>query len=139
MSNDYRNESRRTPPATRYGTPGTSYPTPNPYDVVITEEVTNRAQVFEPVLFGTPHPVVTAAVLCHQGDVRSNNTDKAPIRVYANPRLAQEPYNLVNGESEANDPAFPVFVRSYLLPRGYVKATPGQPLKSLTGLTLGSG
>lgn len=139
MANNYRNESRRQPPFERWGTPGTQYPTPNPYDVVITEEVTNRAQVFEPVLFGTPHPTLTTALLCFQGQVKSNNHDKAPIRVYANPRLAQEPYNLVNKDDEANDSSYPKFVRSYLLPRGYTGATKGQPLSALIGLTLVSG
>src|SRR4051794_14082447 len=107
MSNDYRNESRRRAPLEKYGTPGTRYPTPNPYDVVITEEVDNRAQAFEPVLFGTPHPTVSAAVLCFQGPIKGGHTDKGVVRIYANPRLAQEPYNLVNGGSEANDPNYP--------------------------------
>lgn len=139
MSNDYRNESRRRAPSLRWGTPGTAYPTPNPYDVLITEEVTSRAQAFEPVLYGTPHPTVPSAVLCHQSHGPGNNTDKAPIRVYANPRLAQEPYNLVNGGNEENDPEFPTFVRSYLLPRGYDHATMANPLSALIGLALTAG
>lgn len=139
MSNDYRNESRRRPPLEKYGTPGTQYPTPNPYDVVITEEVTSRAQVYEPVLYGTPHPTVPQALLCYQGPVKSNATDKAPVRIYANPRLAQDAYNLVNGDDEANDPLFPVFMRSYLLPRGYPKATHGSALTALIGLALTAG
>jgi hypothetical protein len=138
-NNDYRNESRRRPPAEKYGTPGTQYPTANPYDLVITEEVTHRAQAFEPVLYGTPHPTVAAAVLCYQGQIKGNNTDKAPVRIYATPRLAQEPYNLVNGAGEANDPDYPAYVRSYLLPRGSAKATIGDPLTALIGLTLVSG
>lgn len=138
-SNDYRNESRRTPPAPRYAEPGTAYPTPNPYDILITEAVPLRNGVYEPALYGTPHPVVAAAVLCHQSEGKGNNTDKPAIRVYANPRLAQEPYNLVNGGSEENSQSFPIFERSYLLPRGYAKGTTGTPLSSLIGLTLVSG
>jgi len=139
MSNDYRNESRRRPPAERWGTPGTSYPTANPYDLVITEEVDVRTQAFDPLLYGTPHPVVTTALLCHQSQSRGNNTDKSPIRVYANPRLAQEPYNLVHGDNEENNPSYPVFVRSYLLPRGYAPATRLAPLGAIIGLVLTAG
>lgn len=139
MSNDYRGESRRRPPLERYGTPGTQYPTANPYDIVITEEAVNRENVFEPILFGTPHPTVAAALLCYQSPVKSNNQDKAPIRIYANPRLAQEPYNLVTLDDEANNNSYPVYVRSYLLPRGYTKATKALALTALIGLTLVSG
>lgn len=139
MSNNYSNDSRRRPPLDKYGTPGTQYPTPNPYDVVITEDVTNRTAAYEPVLYGTPHPSVAAAILCYQGQIKGNNSDKAALRIYANPRLAQEPYNLVNGDDEANDPAFPVYVRSYLLPRGFTKATMGSALTALIGLSLGAG
>lgn len=139
MANDYRNESRRQPPADRYGTPGTYYPTANPYDLVITEDAGQRANVFEPVIYGTPHPTVTTALLCHQGAIKGNAQDKGYVRVYANPRLAQEPYNLVTGDADADDKNFLSFVRSYLLPRGYTKATRGVPLTALIGLTLVSG
>lgn len=137
--NDYRNESRRRPPDNRWATPGTRYPTANPYDIVITEEVPIREGNYEPALYGTPHGVVAAALLCHQEQPRGNNTDKAPVRVYANPRLAQETYNLVHGDSEENDQAYPVFVRNYLLPRGYTKGTIGDPLGALIGFTITSG
>ena len=125
MANEYRNESRRRPPIDRYGTPGTQYPTPNPFDVVITEEVPIRTALFEPVLYGTPHPKVPSARLCYQGPTKGNNTDKSVLRIYANPRLAQEPYNLVNQDNVQNASNFPIFTRSYLLPRGYTPSTIG--------------
>lgn len=130
-------DSPDSPPRDKYWFPGVNYPTSNPKDLLIVEEIPVRTSPYHALAYGTPHDKETACVLCWQSPVRGNSVEKPVRRYYANPRLAQEPYNLTNGDDEANSNDHPSFVRSYLYPRnGYTKLTKGTPLTALVKLTL---
>lgn len=139
MANDYRNESTRSAPSQRYGVPGTTYPTPNPFDELITETGRSRAGIYYPIAYGTPHQENPLALLCFEGTVKSNNTDKDPQRIYANTRFGQAVYNTTSAGDANQNSAFPWVIRSYLLLRDYVHGTIGAPLDEVVSLEITNG
>lgn len=123
-----------TQPPDRYGLPGVNYPTSCPTDLIIIVEDPLQQGTFQAMPIGTRHQKVTEARLTWQGPAKGNGNDVNVRRIYANPRLAQEPYNLLDGDNEAKDPAFPIFIRSYLLPKDFTPGTMSTPLTAVIGL-----
>lgn len=129
----------RRPPGDRYGLPIVQYPTPNSEDLILVVDVPINVETYEPLVTGTPHPTTLTALLVSETIRQGNNNERQAHRVYATPRAAQDAYNARITYLDEGD-AFPVFTRSYVLPReGYTKETDDQPLKSLVGLTLTAG
>lgn len=130
----------QNPPPDKYGFPGVNYPTSNPRDLLIIEDIPVRANAYLARGYGIPHERETTALLCLQAPIKGNGVEKAVRRYYANPRLAQEPYNLVDYGYEDGDSDFPFFIRSYLLLRStYVPLALGTALTALIGLTITGG
>lgn len=113
MRHDY-----RQPPQDAFGKPGTSYPTPNPQDILVVEEFAQRRETYQPLEFGTKHPAasLSTALLVSQGTVKGDDTDFMVRRVYATDRIAQEAYNWSIGYS-CDGKAFPKIVRKKLVLR----------------------
>lgn len=104
------------PPEEKFGVPGTSYPTPNPQDVLIVEEFPMRNQTYQVLEFGTPHPKTPLALLVGQAPVKGDGTEKTVRRTYATDRIAQEAYNYSIGYS-CDGKAFPKIIRKKLVLR----------------------
>lgn len=125
------------PPPDRYGITGLNYPTPCPTDFILIEEFPIRSQGYVSLPVGIPHKAQTDCRLTWQGPAQGNGPEKNIRRIWANPRLAQETYNLSHQDSEEKDLAFPTFMRSYLIPKvDYVARTPLTPLTAIIGLKL---
>lgn len=119
------------PPPNVYGLTGINYPTPIPCDIIIIEETPLRLLNPTTVPPNTLHHKDTSCRLTWQGPAKGNSTDISVRRIYANDRFAQEQYNLDQGLSDLSNADYPVFVRSYLLPRGFTPMTLTEPLTAL--------
>lgn len=106
-----RHDTRTRPPGDRYGVPGTSYPTPNPDDFIIIEEVPIRTTSYQHLPYGTPHPTAPRALLVFQGPVKGNGIEKAVKRIYATVRQGEDAYNY--SLTFESDLGFPAIVRTY--------------------------
>ena len=99
--------------------PVVSYPTPNPADLMVVQDVDTRLPGYQPQNYGDPHPDSTTypnLKLVFQTPLDNENNFMWVRRVYANERFNQEAYNYAIKYS-GEDPSKPIYVRTYTLPR----------------------
>jgi hypothetical protein len=128
----------QTPPPDKYGVPGINYPTPCPEDIIIIEEGPIRNQLPNTLPPQSLHDVRTDCRLTWQGPVHGDRNNMGVRRIFANDRLAQEQYNLDQGLSDLANADYPIFVRSYLLPRDFTPMVLGDPLTALVSVKVWS-
>ena len=113
------NSRRPAPRALTPDNPVVSYPTPNISDLMVVQDVDTRVPGYVALEYGDLHPdqvTYPGLKLVFQQPLDQDANFMWVRRIYAKDRADQDEYNYAIKFS-ANDPGYPIYVRTYILPR----------------------
>lgn len=113
------NPRRIAPRALTPDNPVVSYPTPNISDLMVVQDVDTRVPGYVALEYGDLHPdqvTYPGLKLVFQQPLDQDANFMWVRRIYAKDRADQDEYNYAIKFS-ANDPGYPIYVRTYILPR----------------------